>query len=75
MILKVISALKHIPLSKIMLETDCPYLAPQSKKGQENQPAFMSETAQQVAEFKQYSVEDVISTTTKTAKEFFGLSS
>ena len=53
-------AVKEIPLSRLLLETDCPYLAPQSKRGERNEPAFIRETAQKVAELKGVSL-DVIS--------------
>ena len=56
-----------------MLETDCPYLTPESKKGRENQPAFMIETAERISELKNLSIEDVIKQTTNNATQFFGL--
>ncbi|OGF48458.1 MAG: radical SAM protein [Candidatus Firestonebacteria bacterium RIFOXYC2_FULL_39_67] len=52
-------AVKEIPLSRLLLETDCPYLAPQSKRGQRNEPAFLKETAEKVAGIKGITFESV----------------
>ncbi|OGF47951.1 MAG: radical SAM protein [Candidatus Firestonebacteria bacterium RIFOXYA2_FULL_40_8] len=51
--------IKDIPLSRLLLETDCPYLAPQSKRGQRNEPAFIKETAEKAAEIKGVTFETV----------------
>ncbi|MBI3109651.1 TatD family hydrolase [Candidatus Daviesbacteria bacterium] len=52
-------AAKIIPLDRIVLETDCPFLPPQSKRGKRNEPSFMMETAQAVADIKGLSLEEV----------------
>lgn len=46
-------AVKLIPLDRIVLETDCPFLPPQSKRGQRNEPAFVLEVAKVIAEIKE----------------------
>lgn len=61
----------HIPTDKILLETDAPYLAPQGKKGQKNEPSFMVEAARVVAEVKGLSLEEVGAITTANAKTLF----
>ncbi len=66
-------ALKAVPLDKIMVETDCPYLTPAAHKGEENQPAFVVETARVMAMHKGVSVEELAARTTATAEAFFGL--
>lgn len=43
---------KALPLDHLLVETDTPYLAPQSKRGQQNEPAFVFETARCMAELK-----------------------
>jgi TatD DNase family protein len=53
-------AVKDIPLSRLLLETDCPYLAPRSNRGKRNEPSFIKETAEKVAEIKNVNL-DVIS--------------
>ena len=56
-----------------MLETDCPYLVPKSKKHYENEPANIPEIAHHIAELKQIDIETVARSTTKTARQFFNL--
>lgn len=61
-------AAKILPLGKIVLETDCPFLPPQSKRGQRNEPANILEIAQLVAELKEVSLEEIAHQTTKNVK-------
>ncbi len=56
-------SLRVIPLDRILLETDCPYVAPQSKRGKRNEPAFLEETARKLAEVKNISLEQLIAHT------------
>lgn len=62
---------KYVPLSKMLIETDAPYLAPQSKRGSLNESSFLSETAQMIAELKQVSLETVAKATSENACAFF----
>jgi len=64
-------ALKVFPLNRIMLETDCPYLAPQSVRGQVNEPKYVPEIAQKMAEVKGASLDQVEKVTTTNAQRFF----
>jgi TatD DNase family protein len=64
---------KEIPLSRILIETDTPYLAPQSKRGKSNEPSFIRETAQTIANVKGISIEEVAEVTRKNAMECFQL--
>jgi len=66
-------SIKIIPLERIMLETDCPFLAPQKFRGKRNEPAFVKYTAEKLAEIKKVSFEKVDKITTRTAEEFFGI--
>jgi TatD DNase family protein len=66
-------AAKEIPLDKIMIETDCPFLAPQAFRGKRNEPSYVVKVAEQIAEIKGLSVEEVALETTKNAKKFFKL--
>jgi len=68
---KTISAVQQIPLERIMIETDCPYLTPIAYKGEENQPAYVSEIAKRIADIKGIDIATVIETTTQTATSFF----
>ncbi|MDE3056005.1 MAG: TatD family hydrolase [Verrucomicrobiota bacterium] len=62
---------KEVPLSRILLETDAPYLAPQSHRGHLNEPSFLPETAHCIAEVKGVSIEEVAAVTSFNAKHFF----
>jgi TatD DNase family protein len=70
---KTINGLRHIPLDHIMIETDCPYLTPESLRGEENQPAYVIETAKRIAEVKDIPLEVVLEKTTSNAISFFRL--
>ncbi|MBI3399734.1 MAG: YchF/TatD family DNA exonuclease [Deltaproteobacteria bacterium] len=64
---------KRIPMEKILVETDCPYLAPEPHRGKRNEPYFVVETAKKIAEVKGLSYEDVARITTLNAKDLFGI--
>ena len=64
---------KYVPIEKMLIETDCPYLAPSPHRGQRNEPAFVVETAKEIAKIKGLSLEDVGRITTLNAEELFGL--
>jgi TatD DNase family protein len=61
-------AIAFAPLDKILLETDCPYLAPQPWRGKRNEPSYITIVAQLVADCKGISIEDVAATTTANAR-------
>lgn len=64
---------KYVPLENILIETDTPYLAPQSKRGRSNEPSFIREVAQTLADVKKIPIEDVATATTSNAIRFFRL--
>jgi TatD DNase family protein len=64
---------RRIPLEKILLETDCPYLAPEPYRGKRNEPAYLRNTAEKVASLKGLSFEDVARITSLNAKLLFGV--
>ncbi len=66
-------AVREIPLSALVLETDGPFLAPVPKRGKRNEPQLMLFTAQKVAELKGVSLEEVARQTTINAVRLFGL--
>ena len=55
----------QVPLEKMLIETDSPYLAPQKFRGQSNQPAYIVETAQQIADIKGVSLDEVAKITSE----------
>lgn len=65
--------IRHIPLERIMVETDCPYMAPQSKRGKRNEPAYTTETAGKIAELCGLTLHDIARITSLNAFELFGV--
>ena len=63
----------NCPLEKIVLETDCPFLPPQSKRGERCDPTDLIETATKVAELKNSTIDEIAQTTTDNAQKFFDL--
>jgi TatD DNase family protein len=68
-----VATVKEVPIDKIFIETDAPFLAPQEKRGQENYPGFVKYVAYKIAELKNMSIADVATITSKTAEDFFSL--
>lgn len=64
-------AVMHIPMEKILLETDCPYLAPEPYRGKRNQSEYIFYVAEQLAEIKKISSEEVLEITRNNAKKFY----
>lgn len=60
-----------VPLDRLLIETDTPYLAPESKRGKSNEPGFIDETARVLAQIKGISLEEVAQATSKNAAQFF----
>lgn len=65
--------IKKTPLGSIMIETDCPYLAPELYRGERNEPAYVVEVAKKLAEIKQVPLATVENSTTKKAMQFFNI--
>jgi len=66
-------AAKEIPLDRLMIETDCPFLAPQNYRGKRNEPAYVVKVADKIAEIKGLSLEEVAIATTENARKLFRL--
>jgi TatD DNase family protein len=64
---------KMVPLNQLLIETDTPFLAPQSKRGKPNEPGFVIETANFIANLKNISLDDVRDATTYNATRLFNL--
>lgn len=69
----IIEALEVIPLEKILLETDCPYMTPVPYRGKRNDSELIPFTAKKIAELKSVSLDSVFEITRKNAKDFFAL--
>ncbi len=64
---------KNIPLDKILIETDCPYLTPEPHRGERNEPIYVEFVAEKIAELKGLNKEVVIEQTWQNAKNLFRL--
>jgi TatD DNase family protein len=65
------SVIAQIPLSSMMLETDCPYLTPVPHRGKRNEPGYLPLIAEQLAELHGVSLDKVIATTEHNTRVFF----
>lgn len=65
--------IEECPLDAMMVETDCPYLAPQKYRGGTNEPSYVVEVAKQIANTKGKQFSEIAEITTKNAEEFFGI--
>ncbi len=63
----------QIPLDRLLIETDAPFLAPVPRRGKRNEPLFVMYTAQEIARLRNISVQDLAAVTTQNAKILFGL--
>lgn len=61
----------ELPLEKLLIETDCPYLTPHPYRGKRNEPAYVKLVAEQIAELKGISYEEVAQQTSLNAKKVF----
>jgi TatD DNase family protein len=61
----------QLPIDKMVLETDAPYLAPTPKRGKRNEPSFLKYTAQKLADIMDISLKEVIDITIRNAIELF----
>lgn len=62
-------------ITKLLAETDCPYLAPQKYRGRRNEPAYITETVAKIAEIKNISFEEAAKITSDNAQRLFNLQS
>ena len=63
--------IQFIPLDRLLVETDAPYVAPEPYRGKRNEPAYVVEVAKKLAEIKRVSFEEVCEQTTVNAKKIF----
>ena len=70
---KLKSVVREIPLTSIVLETDCPYLAPEPYRGKRNSSLYLPYIAEKIAELKEVSAEEVIRQTEENSRKLYGL--
>ncbi len=64
--------IRNIPADRLMVETDCPFLAPQRYRGQRNEPAYVRYTAEELAGIRDVPLETLARETTENARRLFG---
>ena len=64
---------RYIPLDRIVLETDAPYITPVPYRGKRNEPAYIIETAKKIAEIKELPLEEIAHATAENARRLFGV--
>lgn len=62
-----------VPLDRILVETDCPYLTPVPNRGKRNEPSYVAYTARKVAEIKKAGYEEIALATSRNASELFNI--
>jgi TatD DNase family protein len=68
-----LEAVREVPIEKIFIETDSPFLAPQPVRGKENFPGYVKHVAEKIAEIKGMHMEEIAEITSKNAENFFGI--
>ena len=70
---RLVETVEAIPMEHILLETDCPYMAPEPYRGKRNQSSYIRYVAEKIAELKEMSPEEVIAVTEKNARDLYGI--
>lgn len=68
---KLVEVVSEIPIEKLVIETDCPYMAPTPYRGQRNEPIFTEEVAKKIAELKNMSYVDVVRITNENTRKAY----
>ena len=68
---KAVETAASIPLDRIVIETDCPFMAPEPYRGKRNDPGYLPKMAEKLAEIRGISVEEAIAVTTANAKRLY----
>lgn len=67
-------AARAAPANRLLVETDCPWLAPQFRRGKRNEPAYVRAIAEKIAELRGVTLEDIGTTTSRNFENLFGRS-
>ena len=67
------AAAARVPLERLLVETDCPYLAPQGRRGKRNEPAFVREVLDELARVRGATPDELARATSANAAVLFGL--
>ena len=70
---EIYSVIRNMPLDKILIETDCPYLAPVPERGKRNEPLFVKHVAEKIAHIRNTSFEEIEKATSANTVKLFNL--
>lgn len=70
---RAIEACAAVPTDRLMIETDCPYMAPEPHRGERNHSGYVRYVAEKMAEIKGISYEEMVGITDRNAKRFYGI--
>ena len=70
---KAVEVAANIPLDRLVLETDCPYMAPEPFRGKRNHPGYLYRMAERLAEIRGLSLEEIHRITTENGKRLYGI--
>ena len=70
---KPLEVARNVPLDRLLIETDCPYMAPVPMRGKRNEPIYTRYIAEKIAELRGISAEEVIEATCANGKQLFGI--
>lgn len=70
---KAIAACAAVPLDRLMIETDCPYMSPEPHRGRRNFSGYVEFVARKMAEIKDVSYDELVNITERNAKRFYGI--
>lgn len=70
---KAIAACAAVPLDRLMIETDCPYMSPEPHRGRRNFSGYVEFVARKMAEIKGVSYDELVNITERNAKRFYGI--
>ena len=70
---KIREVAEYVPIDRILLETDCPYLAPEPFRGKRNSSLYIPEVVKKIAEIKQLDYDEVIDITFKNGRRMYGI--
>ena len=62
---------REVPVDRLLVETDCPWLAPQFRRGKRNEPSYIRSTAERIAELRGISLDEVAEITTRNFEDLF----
>lgn len=70
---KLVEVTEYVPMDRILLETDCPYLSPEPNRGKRNSSLNLTYIAAKIAEIKNISYEEVVEATNRNARRMYGI--